>query len=245
MLISVGSLRKVWGVNPKGVLHVGAHEAEELDAYTRNGWLPIIWVEAQQSKIEFLENKLPKNGNFLIKAAIWDKSNEKLVLKITNNTESTSLLELDTHITRHPEVVVESTQEVITSTLDDLSLPTQVDYVSLDIQGSELRALKGYKNGITKINWIYTEVNREALYKNCAIVGEIDEYLEKLGFKREITVWTKFGWGDALYVRHGKLSTTRRCIGKLWVLISYVSSSYYGVKHIIKMKLNKTFLKNS
>jgi hypothetical protein len=58
MLISVKSLNNVWGVKPIGVLHVGAHEAEELEAYTKNGWMPITWVEAQPSKIEYLKKKL-------------------------------------------------------------------------------------------------------------------------------------------------------------------------------------------
>lgn len=241
MLISVRSLRKVWGVCPDGVLHIGAHEGEELDSYTRNGWLPITWVEAQPAKIEFLKRKLPNESNFLIQAAIWDKAGEKLVLKITNNTESTSLLDLNTHTTRHPEIFVESTHEVETSTLDNLSLPTKVNYLSLDIQGSELKALQGFESGIDKIDWIYTEVNKEALYKGCAIVDDMDTFLENRGFKREITVWTKFGWGDALYIRIGKLSSLRRSIGKVWIWISRVSSTYFGVKHSLKMRLIKAF----
>lgn len=241
MLISVTSLRRVWGVNPDGVLHVGAHEGEELDSYTKNGWLPITWVEAQPTKIEFLLEKLPKESNFIIQAAVWDKSGEKLMLKITNNTESTSLLDLDTHSTRHPEVFVESTHEVTTSTLDNLRLPTKVNYLSLDIQGSELKALQGFEFGISDIDWIYTEVNKEALYKGCAIVDDLDTFLEKRGFKREITVWTKFGWGDALYIRGGKLPLWRRLLGKIWIWVSYFSSAYYGLKHSVKMRLIKLF----
>ena len=239
MLISVSSLKNVWGVMPQGVLHIGAHEAEELDAYSSNGWIPITWVEAQLSKIEFLKKKLPVESNFLIHAAVWDRSGEELILKITNNTESTSLLELDTHATRHPEVVVESIEEVVTSTLDDLHLPTHVDYLSLDIQGSELKALSGFQEGIKSIRWIYTEVNKEALYKGCAIVEELDEFLKAKGFKRELTVWTKFGWGDALYVREGNLSANKRFIGKFWIQAFRSKSAYFGAKHQIKMKLLK------
>jgi FkbM family methyltransferase len=239
MLISVKSLRDVWGVKPTGVLHVGAHEAEELDAYLKNNWMPITWIEAQPTKVEFLLKKLPKESNYLVNAAIWGTSNEKLTLKITNNTESTSLLELETHTLRHPEVVVESTHEVTTTTLDDLTLPTEVDYLSLDIQGSELQALIGFQKGIKNIKWVYTEVNKEALYRGCAIVEEVDSYLAKEGFQRELTVWTKYGWGDALYVRKGELATMRRFFGKFWIRSFYLRNSYYGLKHFTKMKLLK------
>ena len=245
MLISVRSLRDIWDVKPTGVLHVGAHEAEELEAYLKTKWIPITWIEAQPSKIEFLQKKLPKESNYLINAAIWGTSNERLTLKITNNTESTSLLDLDTHALRHPEVVVESTHEVATITLDDLNLPTEVDYLSLDIQGSELQALTGYQRGIKNIKWVYTEVNKEALYKGCAIVEEIDSFLAKEGFKRELTVWTKYGWGDALYVRKGELTKMRRFIGKFWIKIFYVRNAYYGFKHFIKMKLQELSPKGS
>lgn len=245
MLISVKSLKKIWGVSPEGVLHVGAHEAEELDAYTSNGWLPITWVEAQSSKIQFLEKKLPQKDNYLIKAAVWDKSDEKLTLKITNNTESTSLLDLQTHKTHHPEIQVERIEEVTTVALDDLELPTSINYLSLDIQGSELRALSGFPIGIQKINWVYTEVNREPLYEGCAIVTEIDDLLKKSGFNRELTVWTKYGWGDALYVRTGHLPTFRKMLGKFWIQFFYLKNHYFGLKHEIKMRLLKALFQSS
>lgn len=218
---------------------MGAHEAEELSAYMANSWRPITWVEAQPSKVEFLKKRLPTESNYLINAAVWDKSNERLTLKITNNTESTSLLDLDTHLERHPEVIVESIHEVLTTTLDDLELPTEVDYLSLDIQGSELRALMGFEKGLQNIKWVYTEVNKEALYKGCAIVKDVDDFLRTRGFKRELTVWTKFGWGDALYVRDGELSLGKKLIGKIWIQSAFVKSFYYGTKHQIKMFLLK------
>ena len=245
MLISVNSLRNVWGVKPTGVLHVGAHEAEELDAYMKANWAPITWVEVQPSKLEILERKLPKVSNHLIEAAIWGTSGIELTLKITNNTESTSLLDLDTHTVRHPDVIVESIIEVTTTTLDDLSLPTEVEYLSLDIQGSELQALLGFKKGIKTVNWIYTEVNREELYKGCAIVEEIDSFLAKEGFEREVTVWTKYGWGDALYVRKGMLSMRRRVLGNFWIRYFYAKNFYFGLKHSLKMNLQKTPSKRS
>ena len=240
MLISVQSLKKVWRVQPSGVLHIGAHEAEELEAYETHGWMPITWVEAQPEKIEILKKKLPERNNFLIEAAVWDTSGVKLLLNITNNTESTSLLDLDTHLSRHPEVKVESKIEVITKKLDDLVLPTVVDYLSLDIQGSELKALQGFERGIKNINWVYTEVNKESLYKGCARVEDIDAYLKNLGFNRELTVWTKFGWGDALYVRFGILSGWNRLLGKLWINASRLRSWYFGVKHSLKIYLEKS-----
>lgn len=242
MLIPVIYLKRIWKVVPKGVLHVGAHEAEELEAYQRYGWTPIIWVEAQPNKIKLLQKKLVDSENYLIQAAIWDKSGEKLMLNITNNSESTSLFELKTHLSRHPEVAVDQRIEVVTSRLDDLALPIKVDYLSLDIQGGELRALMGFNSGLVSIKWIYTEVNREELYRGCALVGDIDAYLATYGFKREFTIWTKYGWGDALYVRAGVISTHTKLLAKVIIPILQIRSRYFNLKHSIKTYFSANFL---
>jgi hypothetical protein len=49
------------------------------------------------------------------------------------------------------------------------------------------------------IDYIYTEVNETDIYKDCALIGEIDEYLSD--FERVETAMTEFKWGDALYRR--------------------------------------------
>jgi hypothetical protein len=49
---------------------------------------------------------------------------------------------------------------------------------------------------------IYTEVNTEHVYKDCALIGDIDEYLGRFGFTRvETNMYLNCGWGDAFYIR--------------------------------------------
>ena len=57
MLVPVDALARTFGVRPTGVLHVGAHEAEEWDDYQRFGWGPVIWVEMLPEKAELLRAK--------------------------------------------------------------------------------------------------------------------------------------------------------------------------------------------
>jgi hypothetical protein len=64
-----------------------------------------------------------------------------------------------------------------------------------------LLVCKGAPNLLKKVNFIYTEINREELYKGCVLIDELDNYLETFGFKRVLTKWTEFNWGDALYVK--------------------------------------------
>jgi hypothetical protein len=76
------------------------------------------------------------------------------------------------------------------------------DFINLDIQGAELLALKSFDNLINNFKFIYTEINTNSIYKGCALVNEIDEYLNNYNFKRVETSLTEFEWGDALYIKH-------------------------------------------
>ena len=54
---------------------------------------------------------------------------------------------------------------------------------------------------LVHLRWIYTEVNFEELYEDCALVNELDCFLGRKHFTRVTTVDTGCGWGDALYQR--------------------------------------------
>lgn len=55
---------------------------------------------------------------------------------------------------------------------------------------------------INYIQYIYTEVNTEKVYKDCALLNEIDEFLKEKGFIRvPCKIYDNCGWGDAFYIR--------------------------------------------
>ena len=201
MLISVSDLVKFWGVKPNNVLHIGAHHAEELEAYTSHHWNRVTWVEAQPDKVDFLRKKLPAHHK-LIHAAVWNERDISLNLKVMTNTESTSLLNLGTHASEHPSVRLSHFIPIKTQVLSDIiPLNDTPDLIALDIQGAELKALEGFGSRIGDVRWIYCEVNKDYLYEGCCLVTDLDSYLKKYGFKRVATRWTYHGWGDALFVQ--------------------------------------------
>lgn len=203
MLIPVETLTKVWGVKPSGVLHVGAHEADELEDYEKFNWGKVIWIEAQPAKAEKLKKRLAGSDHTVIHGVAWDVSGEILDLNIASNSQSTSLLDLGTHAQSYPEITYVGKIGVITSRLEEL-LPSDrsFNFTNFDVQGTELNCMKGLGDLIQKVDWIYTEVNKKEVYKNCALVTELDEYLGSLGFSRIDTRWVAGkGWGDALYAK--------------------------------------------
>jgi FkbM family methyltransferase len=207
MLISeevVTSILKKYNITVRGALHIGAHECEEFDFYKRIGLAPrdIIWIDAIDSNIvKARERGIPNVYN----AIITDKDDVEVDFNISNNGASSSILELHTHKISHPDIVYvgKFSQESITVdsffNRNDLDA-TKYNLWNIDIQGAELLALKGGAESLKHVDILYLEVNEKELYKDCALVGEIDAFLLP-GFTRIFTKIGKHGWGDAIYVR--------------------------------------------
>jgi FkbM family methyltransferase len=188
----------------KGILHIGAHDCEEKEDYNIGGVEDsnILWIEGNMNLVE--KNKA-KGVN--IYHALVDDEEKEVEFKVTNNGQSSSLLELGIHKDLYPHIVVSETQKQKTVRLDTFfeqnSIdPSKYDFWNLDIQGTELRALKSAEKYLKYVNYIYTEANTMEIYKGCALLPEIDKYLAKHGFARlGFQEYDNHGWGDAFYYR--------------------------------------------
>jgi len=188
----------------KGILHIGAHNCEEKDDYNTNGISDdrIIWIEGNPDLVE--KNKL-KGVN--IYHVLVDDEEKEVKFNITNNGQSSSILELGTHKESYPHIFVSEQKQQKTMRLDTFFEqnnidPSKYDFWNLDIQGTELRALKSAEKYLKYVNYIYTEVNTQEVYKGCALLPELDDYLAKHGFMRiGIKIVENAGWGDAFYYR--------------------------------------------
>ena len=162
----------------------------------------VVWVDANERLVE--ENKSRNVPN--VYCAALDEITRVAEFKITNNGQSSSLLELGTHATDYPDIVVVETRKVTTTTLPEFLrqnslFPRDYNLWNLDIQGVELQVLRGASSLLDEVDAVYTEVNSQEVYKGAGQIGEIDSLLEDHGLKRVLTQMTDAGWGDALYVR--------------------------------------------
>jgi FkbM family methyltransferase len=209
MLISeqkVIAILNHFNIKVSGVLHIGAHDCEELGFYNSMsiGPLNVIWIDAICEKVEQASARGVPN---VYNAVITDKDDDEVNFNISNNCASSSILEFNTHATEHPHVVFVSKKQMKTVTVDSFYQrnnldPSKYDFWNFDIQGAELLALKGAENALQYAKAIYLEVNEKELYKGCAHISEIDEFLRIHGFTRIDTEMTSHGWGDALYLRN-------------------------------------------
>ena len=191
-------------ININGCLHIGAHDCEELPMYNNMGIKTedIIWIDAIPAKVsQALTRGIPNVYN----AVITDKDDEDIIFNISNNVQSSSVLEFGTHSQEHPSVVYVYKIQLKSITIDTFFErynidASKYDLWNFDIQGAELLALKGAIKSIKYAKAMYLEVDEKELYKNCALIGEIDAFLSQYNFKRVLTNITEYGWGDALYI---------------------------------------------
>ena len=88
----------------RGIIHIGAHEAEEYDDYKNISVEKIIWVEANPDLITYLHDKFKDTENIKIfNEAIFDEE-KQIYFKISNNLQSSSILELKEHKRLFPDV---------------------------------------------------------------------------------------------------------------------------------------------
>ena len=202
MLIPVTELLEDYNIKPTSILHVGAHLAEESDEYDKNFNVPVLWIEAQPKLCLELRSVLNPKINTIVEACVFDKNDELVTLNISSNSQSTSILHFGSHAVTYPDVFVLESFVVKTKRLDKVLEGRKVpDFVNLDIQGVELRALKSLGDLITEVDVVYTEVNNRQVYEGGCLIEEIDNYLGAYGFKRIATRWVyRAGWGDALYI---------------------------------------------
>lgn len=202
----VKELINLHNVRPIGILHVGAHLAEENSEYRLNKYDNgggIIWVEAIPKIAEEIKSKLDPRVNKVYCAAIWNQEGKQMEFNVASQTASSSLLEFGLHKKTYPDIDVTKKIVVTTKRLDTLlSSDDLFELVVLDIQGAEDRAIESLGNRINEVKYIYMEISRKELYLGTKLVKEMDDYLDRLGFIRVFTAWDRRAkWGDALYVR--------------------------------------------
>jgi FkbM family methyltransferase len=211
MLIPFSEVLETYNIKTKGVIHVGANFGQEAKDYYDNGVEDVVWIEANPKSMETLYSHLsqfPKQNPLLVlNKCVSEKDGDEVTFNISNNEgQSSSFLDLEYHKIAHQEVFYTESITLTTTTLNTLFKDfelTDYKFLNADIQGAELLMLKGATEILPKLDCLYLEVNEKELYKGCGLIGDIDDFVSKYGFKRARTEWCgNFGWGDAVYIKN-------------------------------------------
>jgi FkbM family methyltransferase len=202
--MSLPELVTIHNLKINGVLHVGAHLAEEAAIYDTLDVGNVWWIEANPRVLGKIKtNLLPYPNQTLLHALVYSEDGVELNFNVTNyEGMSSSIFEFGTHPEFSPDTKFIERIRLLTRTIDSLADQHHIsaNLLNMDLQGAELLALQGASRFLDGVDYIMTEVNQDEVYVDCAQVEQLDEHLT--GFRRVQTYWVPGqGWGDALYVR--------------------------------------------
>ncbi len=169
------------------VVDVGANPIDGDPPYKNMmgmGLCQVTGFEPQIDAYEELQRKKGPNERYL-PHAIGD--GDVHVLNICRASGMTSLLEpdfsvLDLFEVLKPLAEIVSRVEVPTIKLDDVEEIKALDFLKIDIQGSELSVFKSGREKLRGAVAVQVEVSFITLYKNQPPLGEIDVELRRQGF---------------------------------------------------------------
>lgn len=207
MLIPLQPILEKYNIKLNGVVHVGAHWAEEHPVYIECGCKEFLYIEPVKQAFNILVEKFQGNDNVILKnfAIGSTPSIGVMYVDTTNQGQSNSLLEPLVHLEQHKEVIFDGEPEVVkVVTLDSLKISKDLNLFMVDTQGYELEVLKGSTSVLNQFDLLYLEVNREETYKGCPMVEELDEFLKEYKFTRVETKWASdyHSWGDAVWIKN-------------------------------------------
>lgn len=200
----------------KGVIHIGAHLGEECISYRDNNVRNVVWVEGNEdlmdSLIKITELQVPPEDKIMnqiyINQILSSENDKEVKFNITNNGQSSSILELGTHKDYYPHITVSEIKTVKTKRFDEIMKKENIkidlyDFINLDVQGAELDVLKGFGNilKLESIKAIYSEVNLEELYIGAPNIKDLIAFLKKFNFEMVFSEIVPQRWGDALFLR--------------------------------------------
>lgn len=205
-LIDLEKVAKEKGLNVKGVIHVGAHYAEEQPVYDAIGSRSTLWVEANNELVQKIAEQFNDRPDVnVIEAVVSDKKGEA-VFQIHNDTHTSSILDMDFIAESHPELEVVKKVIVQTTSLDELFEDYRIDikqfnFLTLDIQGVEYEALLGFTEGLKHIDYVYVEVETKNLYVGGMNYDKIKKFMESNGFELVTEHIRHWFWGDCLFAK--------------------------------------------
>ena len=225
-----------------GVLHVGAHEGLEIEHYKDYNFNKIYFFEPQKNIYQKLLNNVSQYDNVeCFNFALGSENKLDYINKSKGNDGlSSSILKPDLHLKVQPSIKFDNKEEIEIKRYDSLKIQ-QVNFLTLDVQGYELEVLKGFGQELKNLKFIFTEINTKFLYKENALVKDLDNYLSDYGFIRVFTNVDCFKYyGDALYVKSSKIGLFRSLFLPLYNKLNTTNL----LLHLKKLLYPKKALKN-
>jgi len=171
------------------ILDVGANSGQYALETFRLGYKGEIFsFEPVNSTYKYLEKQTKRSAKWRAYNYGFGDKEESLEMNLSQNTYSSSLLEImPNHVKSAPESKVVGKEVVMIKTIDSVfnNFIDEKDKVLLkiDVQGFEKKVLDGAIKSLDKIEGIQIEMSLEVLYQEEVLYIEMINFLKSLGFE--------------------------------------------------------------
>ena len=192
-----------FGVDTKDFLHVTKNlhcfepDHRNISMFKKLN-LPIILNEYAISDYDGVSKFYLSSGD--VYQSKYGPTDNELV-NMNDWSASSSLMTPKNHMVKVPWVKFENTVEVKTKKIETYCLENNIeniDFIWMDVQGSELNIIKGMGKFKEKTHFIYTEYSNEELYEN---QGTKQQIIDLLGKNWEVV----FDFGGDILLKNKKL----------------------------------------
>lgn len=171
-----------YGILPRGIIHIGAHEGEEYPQYVEAGCRRVLFIEADPNTYARLAPRFSGNPDVTcLNRAVSDRAG-RLPFSRMSGSQSSSLLPPKEHLDIYPGITVTETIEVDCAPLPDILAefgidPAGYNVLAIDTQGAERMILAGCGALLSRFDAVAVEVNYAELYQGCGRIADIDDLL--------------------------------------------------------------------
>lgn len=167
----------------RGVIHVGAHVANEADVY--EGIKDVLWVEANPEVFGELQTNVRAHGHRTALALLSETSGQCLEFHVMSGDKGSSSVHKPTrHLEQYPHITETHTIPIRTTTLDDLidDLGSDANMLVIDAQGHELSVLIGGQRHMEQFDIVIAEGYPVPLYEGATTSGELCDAMLRIGY---------------------------------------------------------------
>ena len=186
---------------------VGGYLGNEISTILRNyPKCEVVVFECSERYIKALRKKFASNSRVTIHSKAVSDVEGMINFYETNLNGSGSLFEVGELAEKSYKMKSAETFSVESITLDSLFRDVEIDVLQIDVQGAELKVLKGAQRVLENTKSVFSEVSiYNELYKGSVNMKDLNDELSRKGFVLALLGTDLNLTGNALFLKASKI----------------------------------------